>query len=57
MIVYDVFFWVVVIISYFFRDTPPFKQIWNIFKFILVIMFVALGVNFAKKSLKEWWNS
>ena len=57
MLVYDVFFWVVIIISYFLRDIPPFKQIWNIFKFILVVMLVVLGMNCAKKGVKEWWNS
>jgi len=54
---YNIFFWVVIILSYFFRDISPFKQIWSIFKFVLLIMFVTLGVNFAKKNFKEWWSN
>lgn len=49
-------FWITCAVSFLFRSMPPFTQIWNIYKFIFLTLFAVLFANYAKKSVKDWWN-
>jgi hypothetical protein len=51
-----VIYWILFVVSYLFRDSPVFKQIWWFYKWTLITLFAVLFVNFAKKEVKEWWN-
>ena len=44
------------VLSFFLRDIPPFKQIWWFVKWLLIVMLVNLSINFLKKEIKEWWK-
>jgi hypothetical protein len=56
---WDVFYiilGILIIISFFLRGIPVFGWLWSIFKWIFIAWFVILGVDMAKKSLKNWWD-
>ena len=61
---HEIFFWdmftffliLLIIVSYLLQSLPIFGGIWKFVKLIFIAWFVVLGVNFAKKSLKDWWN-
>ena len=37
------------------RNTP-FGFLWKIMKAFLIVLFITLFANYAKKEIKEWWN-
>jgi energy-coupling factor transporter transmembrane protein EcfT len=37
------------------KDTPL-GFLWRGFKIFCIVLFVTLFANYAKKSIKEWWN-
>jgi len=45
-----------VIVSFLLRAIWPFNHIWTFFKYGFIMLFIILGVNFAKKGVKDWWN-
>lgn len=53
---YNWFFWILFVVSFLLRGIPPFKQIWWVFKWLLIMLFVMLFANYAKDSIKKWWN-
>lgn len=38
------------------RNTPL-GFLWEIYKWIWIILLAALLIDYAKKSIKDWWNS
>ena len=34
----------------------PLGFLWQIYKWFWIILFATLLANYAKKSIKEWWN-
>jgi len=42
--------------SFLLRDSPGFSSIWKCFKYFFIVGLLNLGGNYAKKSVKEWWN-
>jgi hypothetical protein len=44
------------IVSYLFRSSPPFKQIWWLYKWFFIMFIVVLTLNYAKKEIKSWWE-
>jgi len=57
--VWDVFYFflvILIVVSFLLQKLPIFGGIWNFFKVIFVAWFVILGIDMAKKSLKNWWD-
>jgi uncharacterized protein YhhL (DUF1145 family) len=58
-IFFDVFcwvFWILVILSFFLRDVPFFRSIWNFFVLLMGVLLLVLAGNYVKKEVKDWWN-
>jgi energy-coupling factor transporter transmembrane protein EcfT len=47
--------WVFILICYLLRNTP-FGFMWKWMKMILILFVGIMGVNYAKKNVKAWWN-
>ena len=45
-----------IIVCFLLRSLPIFGGIWKFFKIIFIVWFAILGINLAKKSIKNWWN-
>lgn len=54
--VYSFLYLGLILISYLLRSITPFKEIWIVFKWLLITLIIILSLNYAKKSLKEWWK-
>ena len=54
--IYNWFFWILCVVSFILRKQSPFKQIWNVYKWIFIALFVVLFANYAKDKIKEWLN-
>jgi len=53
----NVVFWLVVVLLYKSRNkTPQNKKMWTVVQTFLIVLVATLGVNYAKKSIKDWWN-
>ena len=37
-------------------NIKPFVALWKVIKWFLLVIFVALSVDYAKKELKDWWG-
>ncbi len=37
-------------------NIKPFVALWKVIKWFLLVIFVALSVDYAKKELKDWWS-
>jgi len=46
---------VVIFVIYLLRNTPL-GFLWKILRLFLIVLFVTLFANYAKKEIKEWWN-
>jgi predicted membrane metal-binding protein len=56
---WDVFYFflvILLIVSFLFRKVPILGALWNLFAVVFVAWFVILGIDMAKKSLKNWWD-
>jgi chromate transport protein ChrA len=38
------------------RHIKPFGAIWRGIKAFMLVLLLTLGVNYAKKSIKDWWS-
>jgi len=53
---YNIFLVIFIIVCYLLRDLPVFGWFWGWIKLIFLGIFITLVANFAKKSIKEWWD-
>ena len=53
--VFYIFFCIAILISYILRDTP-FGFLWHLFKWICIGLLITFGIDFVKKSVKDWWK-
>jgi hypothetical protein len=37
-------------------NIKPFVALWKVIKWFLLVIFVALSIDYAKKELKDWWG-
>jgi hypothetical protein len=37
-------------------NIKPFVTLWKVIKWILLLIFAALSIDYAKNELKEWWS-
>jgi hypothetical protein len=37
-------------------NIKPFVALWKVIKWILLLFFAALSIDYAKNELKEWWS-
>jgi len=37
-------------------NIKPFVALWKVIKWILLLIFAALSIDYAKNELKEWWS-
>ena len=53
----SLFLWCVIGVLYLLRNKNPFfKSIWKFIRIFFLVLLATLTVNYAKKSIKEWWN-
>jgi hypothetical protein len=53
----NIFFWGGVIAIYRSRNkTEQNKKMWRAVQIFLAVLLVTLGANYAKKSIKSWWE-
>lgn len=45
----------VIFVFWILRNTPL-GFLWKFTRMFLIVLFMVLAANYAKKSLKEWWN-
>jgi hypothetical protein len=56
-IIINVIFWAVIIALYRSRNkTAINKSMWRGVQVFFMVLLVTLGVNYAKKSIKDWWS-
>ena len=53
----SLFLWGVIGVLYLLRNKNPFfKSVWKFIRIFFLVFLATLTVNYAKKSIKEWWN-
>jgi hypothetical protein len=53
----SLFLWGVIGVLYLLRNKNPFfKSVWKFIRIFFLVLLATLTVNYAKKSIKEWWN-
>jgi hypothetical protein len=53
----SLFLWCVIVVLYLLRNKNPFFiSIWKFIRIFFLVLLATLTVNYAKKSIKEWWN-
>jgi hypothetical protein len=53
----SLFLWGIIGMLYLLRNKNPFfKGLWKFVRIFFLVLLATLTVNYAKKSIKEWWN-
>ena len=53
----SLFLWGVIGVLYLLRNKNPFfKSVWKFIRIFFLVLLATLTINYAKKSIKEWWN-
>jgi hypothetical protein len=50
------FFISMFIIAWALKDNPRYSAIWRAYKIFFAVLLAVLTIDFAKKSLKNWWD-
>jgi hypothetical protein len=50
------FFISMFVIAWTLKDNPRYGVIWRAYKIFFTVLLATLMLDFAKKSLKEWWS-
>jgi DMSO reductase anchor subunit len=47
---------IVIFVVFLFRKEKGWDKVWHVITVFFGVLLVVLGANYAKKSVKEWWN-